>query len=112
MNKKYILKHNEDIEEIFNKKNSVGSKYFTIYYDVYEGNASIAVSASKRLGSAVSRNYQKRTVKEILSEILGDLHGFKMLVVIKPSVLDLSYEEKKIQLNYIVNKMIRKENEK
>lgn len=107
MNKQYILKANHEIEELLKKKNSVGSKYYVVYFDKYDGDAKIAVSCSKKLGDAYMRNYQKRTTKEILRGYLPELRGIKMLVVLKQATLDLSFDEKDKQLRYVLNKITK-----
>lgn len=112
MNKKYILTKSYDIEELLKKRNSVGSKYYVIYYIKTSSNEfEIAISASKKLGNAVIRNYNKRVTREIIREKIDLIKGFRMLLVIKPSSLLLSYEEKKKQVDYIIKKLINKEKE-
>ena len=106
MNKDYILKANHEIEELLKDKNSVGSKYYAVYYKKDAGDTKIAISVSKRLGKANVRNYQKRITKEILREMMPILEGFRMLIVVKTNSMDLSYEEKKMQLKYVLDKMI------
>lgn len=111
MNKAYILKKNEDIKSLISKKQSVGNRFFTIYYYKCEG-IQIAVSVSKKLGKAYLRNYLKRVVKEILRNQLDDLCNIKMLIVIKAPSIDLTFEEKRKELIKLINKIKGGKNEK
>ena len=109
MNKTYILKKSYEIEKLLKNKKSVGSKYYVIYYKAKETNdVHIAVSASKKLGDAVVRNYEKRVVKEILRSHLKKLKGLDMLFVIKNNSLNLKFYEKENQIKYLIKKIIGK----
>lgn len=108
MNKNYILKKNHEIEDLISKKKSVGSKYYIIYYDYIDNGVHIAISASKKLGDAIVRNYQRRVTKEILRGILPQLEGMRLLLILKPSSLSLSYKEKEKQIRYILAKIENK----
>lgn len=105
MNKKYTLQANHEIEAMLAKKQSVGSKYYVIHYDRVDNDVKIAVSVSKKLGDAHIRNYQKRVTKEILRSLLPDIKNVWILVVVKASTLDLSFEEKIDQIRYVIKKL-------
>lgn len=108
MNRKYSLRKNKEIEQLVRYRISVGNKYYAIYYHVYNGEPQIAFSVSKKNGNAVERNYQKRVVKEILRPVIKDLYGYKLLVVVKPLSKELSFDDKKNNILYLISK-IRKE---
>ena len=105
MNKSYILKKSHEIEELVKNKQSVGSKYYCAYYAKSE-DTKIGISVSKKLGKANVRNYQKRVTREILRDMISELEGFRILLVIKSSTLNLSFLEKQKQIRYILNKVI------
>lgn len=106
MNKSNILKKSYEIETLLKNKESVGSKYFVIYYKKKENNdVRIAISASKKLGDAVVRNYQKRVIREILRKNLKKFEGLDLLFVIKANSLVLDYNEKENQIKYLIKKM-------
>ncbi|MBO7085839.1 MAG: ribonuclease P protein component [Bacilli bacterium] len=110
MNQKYVLKHNEDIEKLVSKKNSVGNKYYAIYYDICN-EAKIAVSVSKKCGSSPARNYEKRVVREIVRTNLFDkLTGLQCLIVIKSNATELSFDLKKKEIEQLFNKILNKIN--
>ena len=113
MNQKYILKHNEDIEKLVNKKSSVGNKFYAIYFDESENDTKVAISISKKCGSSPMRNYEKRVVREIIRTCeLERLKGFKCLFVIKKEALNLSYDAKKLEIDRLISKLIEKNNER
>lgn len=106
MNRKYSLKKNHDIKELLQKKQSVGNKYYVIYYDYIENKTPlIALSVSRKVGNAVERNYEKRVVREIIRPLLETIENYKMLIVIKDKSKELSYIEKEENINYLIKKM-------
>ena len=110
MNQKYVLKHNKDIETLVSKKNSVGNKYYAIYFDK-SVDTKIAVSVSKKSGSSPARNYEKRVVREIIRIYeLEKLTGLKCLIVIKKDATNLNYDLKKQEIDQLINKMLKKIN--
>ncbi len=93
MNKKYIIKENYEIESIIKTGKKSVSKYFIIYnvdnslpYNMY------CVSVSKKIGNAVTRNKQKRKVKDILMKNNIDFKK-KYVIIIRKEVLNASYNE-------------------
>lgn len=107
MNKRYSLKKNEDIAKLVHLKNSVGNKYYAIYYRISNNDAipKIAISISKKFGKAVKRNYEKRVVREIIRPIINTLYNLELLIVIKKEVTALSFIEKATQINYLIRKI-------
>lgn len=113
MKKEYILKKNFDIEKLIALKNTIGSKYFVIYYkksNKKDEKVKIAISVSKKFGKAVKRNYQKRVIRELIYPSINKLNGYIMLIVAKPQIMMLDFEEKREQINYILKKILEKEN--
>jgi len=106
MNRKYSLKKSKDIDKLVKKKQSVGNKYYAIYYmNRMEKLPQIAVSPSKRFKTAVERNYQKRVTKEILRVDLSMIDYLKILIVVKTTVKDLTFIQKRNQLLYLIRKI-------
>ena len=112
MNRKYSLKKNYEIEKLFKNKLSVGNKYYAIYYQITTvDDPKIAISITKKINTAVRRNYEKRTTKEIFRERLESLRSLKMLVVVKLAACELTFMEKKVQIAYLIKKISRRKNE-
>ena len=93
MNKKYIIRKNEEVEVIVKKGKKRVSKSFIIYmvnndkdYNMY------CISVSKKLGKANVRNKIKRRTKDILMKNKIDL-GKKYVIIIRKEALNVSYKE-------------------
>ena len=111
MNQKYVLKHNEEIESLVSKKSSVGNKYYAIYFDKDDNGTKVAISVSKKCGSSPTRNYEKRVVREIIRTCeLERLSNVRCLIVIKKDAINLSYELKKLEINQLISKMLKRIN--
>ena len=111
MNHKYTLKKNHEIKKLVDKPNkSVGSKHYTVYYQDSKS-TKVAIAVSKKLGTAVFRNYQKRITREILRRYLFLLKDMKMLVVVKTNSVALSYEEKSKEMFRLLKQIERNKNE-
>lgn len=110
MNKRYVLKKSQDIEKLVQLKKSVGNKYYAVYYRNNNTSPLVAIAASKKLGNAVERNYQKRVIREIVRAQLNNISKRSLLIVIKKSSLDLSYAEKKSNVEYLIRKILKEKN--
>lgn len=108
MNKQYILKKSYEIERLIKLKQSVGNKYYVIYYSSDE-KTSVAFSINRKIGKAHIRNYNKRVTREIIRKNFCLIEGYKMLIVIKEKSTELNYIEKEEKLISLL-KQIRKEN--
>ncbi|HHU55992.1 MAG TPA: ribonuclease P protein component [Acholeplasmataceae bacterium] len=108
MNRKYSLKKNHEIAALFKNKVSVGNRYYVIYYKPNTLSIPrIAISVSKKYGKAVTRNYEKRVTREILRNLIQTLPNYDFLVIIKKGVSTLKFSQKKDQLQYLINKIIK-----
>ena len=66
MNKKYIIRKNEEIQKIIKKSKKIINKYFIIYYSPNSYNYNrYCISVSKKIGKAHVRNLYKRRIKDI-----------------------------------------------
>lgn len=95
MNKKYIIKKNEEIQEIIKVGNKLINKYFVIYNK--DNNLKFnrfCVSVSKKRGNAVCRNKIRRQIKDILMKnTIKDSKDY--VIIIRSELIKLSYIEKK-----------------
>lgn len=67
MNKKFIVRKNEEIQEIIKKNKKIINKYFIIYFIKNNLNYNrYCISVGKKIGKAHTRNLYKRRVKDIL----------------------------------------------
>lgn len=104
MNKKYSLKKNYEITKLISKKQSVGNRFYTVYYDC-DGCTQVAISISKKICKANKRNYNKRVVKEILRRNFNLIENIKMLIVIKEKSLILKFNDKEKEIKKILTRI-------
>lgn len=108
MKREYSLKRNEDIAVLVKLKQSVGNRYYAIYYQPNQReHVQIAISVSKKYGDAVHRNYEKRVTREIVRLFIHQMPKFDVLIVLKQAIHDLSFIEKKEQLTKLINRIIK-----
>lgn len=104
MKKEFSLKRKKDIERLLQIKKSVGNKCYAIYF-TESNDLKIAISASKKLGNAVIRNYQKRVTREILRKHMHKLKKLHVLIIVKKQALEINFAEKEKQLKYLITKV-------
>ncbi len=109
MKKKYRLKRNHEIAAVVSKRQRVSGKYYTIYYVKSDSDVRIAISAGKKYGNAVERNYAKRIVREILRPYLDSFQAYSIVVVVKDISKDVSFNDKKYSLEKTIQPLLRKE---
>ncbi len=94
MNKKYIIKKNEEIQNII----KIGKKLINKYFVIYKKDNTLSfnrfcVSVSKKYGNAVLRNKIKRQIKDILMKnTIKDNNDY--VIIIRNELINLSYKDK------------------
>jgi len=103
MEKEYRVKDGKEIEGILANKKRIGNNNFTIYYKRNEtGHFRLAISVSKKCGNAVTRNKQKRIIREIIRPL--NLLDNDIFIIAKPSSIDLSFQIIQKELLYLLTK--------
>lgn len=93
MNKKYIIRKSEEIQDIIKKSKKIVNKYFIIYCRKNKDNYNrYCVSVSKKIGKANVRNLYKRRIKDILMKNNINYSNDYVIILRKP-ILDISYQE-------------------
>lgn len=93
MNKKYIIKKNEEIQKIIGDSNKKVNKYFVIYFRKNNYNFNrYCISVSKKIGKANVRNLYKRRIKDILMK--NNINFSKdYVIILRVNILNLNYEQ-------------------
>lgn len=98
MNKKFIIRKNEEIVDIVKKGKKLINKYYVIY--IKDNNLSynrFCVSVSKKIGKANVRNLYKRKVKDILLKNKIDKNN-DYVIILRNLVVGATYEKLKNEL--------------
>ena len=105
MNKKYIIRKNEEINDIIKCNKKIVSNYFVIYYnEKKKDNSRFCISVSKKIGKAHLRNLLKRQIKDILMKNnINNLNDY--VIILRNNVLSLSY----IQMSNELIKLVKGE---
>lgn len=91
MNKKFIVRKNEEIQDIINNNKKIVNKYFVIYYKDNKLNYNrFCISVSKKIGKANIRNYYKRVLKDILMKNFINT-SYDYVIILRNGILHLKY---------------------
>ena len=109
MKKINIVKKNRDFSRIIKNNRPIKSNLFVIYLekntnDIYK----FGISASKKVGNAVTRNRVKRQIKSILDKNTYK-NNYNCIIIIKKDIIDKSFDEMSKDLNILINKLNIKE---
>lgn len=98
MNKKFIIRKNEEIQEIVKTSKKIVSKYFIIYYRKNDYSYSrFCVSVSKKIGKAHTRNLFRRRIKDILMKNkLNNSNDY--VIILRNAVTDILYDKMRYEL--------------
>ncbi len=98
MNKKFIIRKNEEIVDIVKTGKKLINKYYVIY--IKDNNLSynrFCVSVSKKIGKANVRNLYKRKIKDILLKNKIDKNN-DYVIILRNLVVGATYEKLKNEL--------------
>lgn len=98
MNKKFIVRKNEEIQEIIKSNKKIISKYFVIYY--VENNLNynrFCISVGKKIGKAHTRNLYKRRIKDILMK--NNINSsYDYVIILRTAIIGIPYDKLNIEL--------------
>ena len=105
MNKDKIIKKSKDFTKIISLKESVKSKYFSIYYQKSENNL-YGITVPKKIGKAHIRNKIKRQIKNIImTNEINIQNNFNYVIIVKEAILELNYQSIKRELLNLFKKV-------
>lgn len=93
MNKKFIVRKNEEIQEIIKKNKKIVDKYFIIYFVKNDLNYNrYCISVGKKIGKAHTRNLYKRRVKDILMK--NNINSScDYVIILRTAIIDAEYDK-------------------
>ncbi len=97
MKKKQRVKSAKDFQSVIDNGKKIYSKEYIIYYlNTNTGINRVGISVGKKmLKRAVDRNYEKRVLRNIFSDIYSKLVGSNDIVIFcRKASLKMSYEER------------------
>ena len=98
MNKKYIIRKNEDIKKVIDNNNKITNKYYIVYYVKNSlGYNRFCVSVSKKIGKAHTRNLYKRRIKDILMKNNIN-NSCDYVIILRNQILGINYDVMKDEL--------------
>lgn len=93
MNKKYIIRKNEEIQKIIKNSNKIVNKYFIIFHTKNSLNYNrYCISVSKKIGKAHTRNLYKRRIKDILTKNIINFSN-DYVIILRNVILDINYQK-------------------
>ncbi len=108
MKKHLRVKSAKDFQSVIDNGEKIYTKEYIIYYlNTNTGINRVGISVGKKmLKRAVDRNYEKRVLREIFSNIYSKITGsYDIVIISRKASLKLSYDQKK----QLVTKMLRKQ---
>lgn len=95
------LKKRKQFAYLFKNGNHIGDEFVSLVYIALKTkNFKVGYSVSKKVGKAVVRNKTKRRLKECVLSFSGQIKNqFYIIVVAKPKIVDLKFDELKCNLH-------------
>lgn len=107
MKKEYRLKDSDKIGLIVKRRQRISSELYTIYYQ-QASETKIAVVSGKKIGNAVTRNYNKRVIREIVRPYLQQIKNIHAVIVTKEQAKNVNFTDKKYNLEKLIIKLIER----
>ena len=106
MKKSEVVKSNKLFNEIIAKGKKCQNAYFVIYNKESTDNyPKFGIAISKKLGNAVTRNKQKRRMRELLTinkKIFSNNRDY--IIIIRKAFINANYELLNKELNKLMNR--------
>lgn len=109
MKVKYRVKTHEDFQEVIKEKKTVSNRIFVLYYKKNElDHSRVGISASKKLGNAVTRNKIRRQIRMMSQEVINFDNSIDYCIIVRKQYLQESFENNKQELSILIEKANRR----
>lgn len=99
MKKELRVKKNYEFSSIIQKRKSVKSPAFVLYFDAAkQPHARAGISVGKKLGNAVVRTRVKRQLRAMIDEVFTFEEPMDVIIIARPPFLNRNYAELKEEL--------------
>ncbi|MFE8704075.1 ribonuclease P protein component [Cytobacillus sp. FJAT-54145] len=105
MKKEFRVKKNKEIQDIFKNGKSFANRQFVVYALKKPGQAHfrIALSVSKKLGNAVTRNQIKRYLRQVFLELEEDVYNdYDYVIIARKPAADMGFHEIKGSVSHVL----------
>ena len=104
------LRKKKEFLFVYRRGEAFHSKYFSLFVcSTKLKNSKIGISVGSKVGNSVVRHKIKRRMTEILRKKIATLPQKNYVFVAKTGVEDLTFDELCVQVEYILQKAVKKE---
>jgi ribonuclease P protein component len=109
MKVKYRVKSHEDFQEVIKEKKTVSNRIYILYYKKNElKHSRLGISASKKLGNAVTRNKIRRQIRMMAQQVINFENSIDYCLIVRKQYLEESYENNKKEFSILIEKANRR----
>ncbi len=102
MNKKFVVKQNDDFNKIIKEGKKKLNSCFIVYYLPSFSDTEhfrVGISVGKKLGNAPYRNYEKRQLRSIITQNSKNIVKYDYVVIARPRCKNTDFATKQRHLN-------------
>ena len=104
MKKNEIVKNTQEFQNIIRNKKQFVSNNLILYY-IKNDSFQIGISIPKKFINAVGRNYLRRQIRMIVSNIDYSNIKYKIILIIRKDYMQLTYEQKKKEIIEFIERL-------